>query len=870
MQSFVCCFFLVFAYGWAAGQPVRETPQQSLNRYVVFLNQSANELAGRFRMIQAYYTAAYVVPAQAHRANSGPLQLPSSGPLSDYGYRQAMASDGLTPAEKQRLTSTTESLWRCLTRLDQTAKALETYVRLKDFERDSLRQSDTLLHQMQTLFGQFGQERTVLISQLRRIYRRYQPLLPTDIYLATEDSMDRILHSQQQLLDTLTVYLRANGPTNWPIKLVQQSLLADGKLLASFDYVHLGIAYPASGMVDQFRTSLASIQQLKRDAVDGYTVAARQSAEYGNAFYHSMLTHYNQDLLAARDGFVNASVSVKRLLHAPKLTPIFSLAAASPPADVSGQTPAFLDMAPVVFMTKPVPAPAPVATVQVLTGYVTFINESLRQMHQLQLLVRNYQSSAGHYRDPAGVEKRAPLTYTYDEVVLPVSAHQLLLTASRHIPLPYRASVTGQLDVLFAILTEMDGLSAELIRYTTQQQYLQDHLTRSDAILDRYAALFDLFDQKKERLYTDVRRIYESYPPAHRTSAWYVAGRALLHTIDQNRAALFGLKHYLSGQVDHLPAMDSVTAHARTLMAEEYTNLNGLKRYGRSNGLCPYSPYEDVADNSLRFVHLVGAVKLGTSNPFESAYFFYNNELIYPYNKFSELAPADVLPTINQPDLFVFRRQPHADPAIPATQPIELPQQAHEPASLAGFAPNNMVLLLDVSSSMRSPDKLPLLKQSIKALLTLLRPADQVSIVVYSGKARVALKPTSGANVGEIIRVVDELQSDGDTDGNKGIRLAYKLANKHYLPAGNNRIVLATDGEFDINDDVQASVAENAQRPIFLTVFTFGKTEVNGPNLRRIAGSGQGNYVHITPANASQQLVLEAQAKPDSITKPKP
>lgn len=862
MQLYVYFLFLIFASGWAAGQPVREIPQQSLNRYVAFLNQSADELAGRFQLIQGYYAAAYVAPSQPHQTSTLLLRLPSSGPLNDYSYQQALVSDGLTPAEKQRLTSTTESLWRCLTKLDQTAKALETYVRLNDYQRDNLRQSDVLIGQMQSLFVQFAQERTVLINQIRRIYRRYQPLLTSDVYLATEDGMDRILHNQQQLLDTLTFYLRTSEPSDWPVELVQQSILADAKVLDSFDNNPLGIAYPASGTIVPFRVALQSIQQLKRDAVDGYTGAARQSSDHGNAFYRALLMHYNQDLLAARDGLVNFSVSTKRLLHSPKLTPVFSLARPTPSAKNSGQTPVFRDMDPVVFTIKPATSPALKNTAQALSGYVEFINESLRQMHRIQLLIRNYQPTAERYRNPADAAKRAPLTYTYNEVILPVSAHQLLLTTSRSIPMPYRASVTGQLDVLFSMLIEMDGLSNELVRYTTEKQYLQDQLHRSDAILDRYADLFDLFDQKKERLYMDVRRIYESYPPASRTSAWHVSGRALLAAIDRDREALFGVKRYLKAQSDHLPAMDSVTANARTLIADEYANLNGLKRYGRSNGLCPYSPYEDVAENSLRFEKVVAAVKPVTSstNPFESAYYFYNNELIYPYNKFSELSPLDVLPTINQPDLFVFRRQPHIDSEKPVAQPIDSTVQPSRTESLTGYAPNNMILLLDVSSSMSSPDKLPLLKQSIKSLLTLLRPEDQVSIVVYSGKARVALNPTSGANIAEISRVVDELKSDGNTDGNKGIQLAYKTANKYYIEAGNNRIVLATDGEFDISDDVQATVTENTQRAIFLTVFTFGKAEINGRNLRKIARSGQGNYIHITPSNAAQQLILEAQA----------
>ena len=183
------------------------------------------------------------------------------------------------------------------------------------------------------------------------------------------------------------------------------------------------------------------------------------------------------------------------------------------------------------------------------------------------------------------------------------------------------------------------------------------------------------------------------------------------------------------------------------------------------------------------------------------------------------------------------------------------------PTSLAGFAPNNLVLLLDVSSSMDSPFKMPLLKQSIKSLLKLLRPEDQVSVVVYSGKAKVALKPTPGNKADDIARLIDDLQSDGDTDGDEGIRLAYKLANKHYIRAGNNRIVLATDGEFPISDDVYRLVAENVRQDVYLTVFTFGRNQINSQKLRRIAVAGKGNYVHITPTNARQQLVLEAQAK---------
>ncbi|MEZ0540085.1 vWA domain-containing protein [Fibrella arboris] len=307
-------------------------------------------------------------------------------------------------------------------------------------------------------------------------------------------------------------------------------------------------------------------------------------------------------------------------------------------------------------------------------------------------------------------------------------------------------------------------------------------------------------------------------------------------------------------------------------------------------------------------------------HPYESFYYFYNNELVYEYNKLTELAKDNLLLAVNQPDVFLLRRPgaatvrslPARVPISTASEPVvaakpagNVPEQTaivkpagnvpertairHDtvvvertqviertrtdtvyidrglqrdvPNSLAGFAPNNMVLLLDVSGSMDSPVKLPLLKRSIKSLLMLLRPEDQLSVVVYSGKAKVALTPTSGANTAEISRVIDALQSSGDTDGNGGIRLAYKVANKNYIRAGNNRIILATDGEFPVSDDAFQLIADYAKQDIYLTVFTFGRNKLTGQNLMKLSQLGRGTFIHVTPENATLQLIQEAQAK---------
>lgn len=899
----------------------QEAPVKSLNQYVEFLSNSTQVVANRFEMVRAYQKDV----AQYRKNPNSDLRLPSSGPLEEYYYQKSLTATGITAAEKQGLNASTNAVWDLVTRLDETGKMLETHVRLNAYKNDNLKQSELHLAEIQAIFSKFSSEKNAFYKQIQDIYRKYQPYIATDPYLAAEKEMEHVLASQQQLLDSLPYYLHEEGQFEWPAALVQKSLLADEKLLLTLGKMQSKLAYPASAVIPDFKEALSAMQNLKRRALDDHTFAARQSARHGNEVYLALLKQYNEDLLVTQKSFVNYSQSARKLLYYVAYSPVISTEPSPATSRAISRTAPFEDNPVQTFSTIRSSAPAKPATVQALNGYVEFINESLRQMHLLQLLLRNYQSSAEYYRDPESAKKRANLSYKHEDYKMPVSEYALLKSASTSLPETYRKAVMQQAEVLMNILKEMDGLSIELISYTTQKQYLQDQLKRSDEILDRYAELFAILDHKKEQLYNDLRRIHECYPNATPTASWYIAGNALLKTMDDDREILFGIKDYFQGKKDQIPNTQGLASGAQQLIADEYKNLKGLQRYGRSNGLCPYSPYEDLAANSLRFAEKAGKIKTvspgSSAHPYESFYYFYNNELVYQYNKFIELSKAGLLKTINQPDLFTFRRVSSQKPAeitpskkqsdntrqdqrpeptagnvrteeIPLTK-TEKPASAnagqaaqaqHDTVyverlrvdtvyvdrnaglqqvtrSLDGFATNNMVLLLDVSSSMNSPLKMPLLKRSIKSLLTLLRKEDQISIVLYSGKARVVLKPTSGSKSAEIARMIDLLQSDGDTDGNEGIKLAYKTANKNYIRGGNNRIVLATDGEFPVSDEVLQMIGANASQDVYLTVFTFGKNEHTGQKLKKLSQLGQGTYAHVTEASADLQLILEAQAK---------
>jgi Ca-activated chloride channel family protein len=181
--------------------------------------------------------------------------------------------------------------------------------------------------------------------------------------------------------------------------------------------------------------------------------------------------------------------------------------------------------------------------------------------------------------------------------------------------------------------------------------------------------------------------------------------------------------------------------------------------------------------------------------------------------------------------------------------------------SMEGYATNNMVLLLDVSGSMNAPDKLPLLKKSVLLLLKMMRPEDEVSIVTYSGKAAVALSPTSFQDEEKIRKVIERLKSEGKTDGNAGLKLAYAVADKNYIRGGNNRIVLATDGEFPISKEVFDLVKKFSDEDIFISVFNFGKSTTSASNLQRLASTGKGSYEFITRENVDAKLIREVKAK---------
>ena len=182
----------------------------------------------------------------------------------------------------------------------------------------------------------------------------------------------------------------------------------------------------------------------------------------------------------------------------------------------------------------------------------------------------------------------------------------------------------------------------------------------------------------------------------------------------------------------------------------------------------------------------------------------------------------------------------------------------------SSMPPSNLVFLIDVSGSMSTEDKLPLVKESMRLLVRQLREEDHVAIVVYAGAAGLVLPPTSGDQKQVILHAIDRLHAGGSTAGGAGIRLAYEVARAYHRRDGNNRVILATDGDFNVGPSSDAEmerlIEEKRQQGTFLSVLGFGTGNLKDSKMERLADKGNGNYAYIDNIVEARKVLVDEMA----------
>jgi Ca-activated chloride channel homolog len=173
----------------------------------------------------------------------------------------------------------------------------------------------------------------------------------------------------------------------------------------------------------------------------------------------------------------------------------------------------------------------------------------------------------------------------------------------------------------------------------------------------------------------------------------------------------------------------------------------------------------------------------------------------------------------------------------------------------------NLVFLVDTSGSMNAPNRLPLVKQSLALLVSQLQPEDRVAIVTYAGNAGTALEPTAASDKGKILGVIENLEARGSTAGGEGIRQAYALAERNFDPNGVNRVMLATDGDFNVGitsrDELKGYIERQRGKGIFLSVLGFGMGNYNDALMQALAQNGNGVAAYVDTINEARKVMVE-------------
>ena len=211
-------------------------------------------------------------------------------------------------------------------------------------------------------------------------------------------------------------------------------------------------------------------------------------------------------------------------------------------------------------------------------------------------------------------------------------------------------------------------------------------------------------------------------------------------------------------------------------------------------------------------------------------------------------------------DLFRIESQLTSCPWDPQKQLLLLNVNAKKTA-LDKVPPGNFVFLLDASGSMEMPNRLPLLKAAFQLFVRNLRPVDTVSIVCYGGTVAIWLQPTSGVEKEKILQSIEKIEADGDTPGGAAIITAYRLAQNSFIKGGNNRVILATDGDFNVGASSEQALDElitrEKQSGIFLTCLGVGTGNFKDSKLETLAKKGNGNYAYLDDINEAEKVLVK-------------
>lgn len=544
-------------------------------------------------------------------------------------------------------------------------------------------------------------------------------------------------------------------------------------------------------------------------------------------------------------------------------------------------------------------------TYHAINNYIEYSNEvvhALQIMHdEFEYLNRNFNMVVEQQQDTLAY-KAEPVFNNYDYFpVLIDTLYQEIFDEIVHIKAEQRSKPLQFVGKINEVVYKIDTLRQNLEKYIRSGAYKNDkHLAQGYEWLRRIeVAYFDIY-ALQEKLHWSLAAIVNSYSnPAQNPRYGRVFGQ--LDAMLQQSKRLLRAVRAKDKSAALAADCNKLREQLNDLKNNKGTYLSGIPVeetliYNRYDQVLKMG--ESMLGHVLNYLGSLDARYAGRVHP--PYYYYYNDDLLGTYNRYGNgmaylynriivytkerVLWADEMPPIfevhypNHPEFENFRRDSMPDPewfiaqieknkqdSIARADSIrnakKIIPQVGEP-SLDGFAANNLILLIDISASMGSPEKLPLLKKAMEDFVKLLREEDNITIITYSDEAEMLLPPTSAKNKEKILATLNGLKVRTSSNIDKGLKLAYIVAKESFVENGNNRIIISTDGNFKLQKGTQKLIQKQSKKQIKLTVFYFSEKEYSHIrlNLNQLGVWGKGRYHYITADTAEAALLMEAQS----------
>lgn len=753
--------------------------------------------------------------------------------------------------------TTALELWKLYNQCYQKNGEMIAYLRLEDYKTD-IEKGFGLVREMQQLQIAMGKVRDQLAD---KIASESNSLPISNGFIKPYQLLMKAIRHEEELIRKLSRNFNEERFVGFAQEEILKSFLETDDLLKTLSAIKL----PGQNYFSNCVEGLQQIQKAKQHALDNFSNEATFDGRYANQLYANLQNYFNNDILHFYSNFCAQS----KLTYYPMAFQQYDLDASLKPWTFShlSYSPAILDS---LHIGKQ-PAVLPVAGFTQLNAIVHYIDECVGSMENLFKELRSEGSTWNNLRVGKMPYKNPVLKF--DKFRIPTSMHGLILKESKKLPESYRASLINRVNDMQQIMLALQDHLIELSQYMSSGTFRGKSMDFIDTKLKTIEFLYTELDTRKETLFLEVRKAYSVHPPLKR-NAWTVTSSALLKATDDSRKILKQVDLRVYEQNQSPLSAAAIHEDQRDLISNQLNYMKGIVRIGRYNGLCPYTPYEYIPDYLKTLEEKVTnfPTEVEDKNKTYGDFLYMHNNIVDQYNKFAELGlgeneyatndpmrPVYILSYIQQPPKY---HHEIPKPEVPKEQSAKEEDATDvkdtEVVSFEGYPFNNLVLLLDVSGSMNQPERLPLLKKSFQQLVRLMRTEDEVSIVIYSGNALLHLPPISAADTVTIMQSIQTLRSEGNTNIVDGLNLAYKTATKNFIKEGNNKIILATDGDFKTAEALYKLVEKNAAK-ITLSVFDFSQLAQPIIALQTLAEKGGGSYVKVTKENSLSALAKEAQ-----------